>query len=88
MLRSQPDAYGMAMYRELERATGRDVSIGAVYATLDRLEAKDLLESSRGGGEARRRKASVPSLRHARCATGAGTESTWDDFSRGDSSGR
>lgn len=54
VVRVGPDAYGMAVRRELERVTGRGVSIGAVYATLDRLEAKELLASSRGGEGSRR----------------------------------
>ncbi len=33
------DAFGMGVRREIETRTGRDVAIGAVYATLDRLEA-------------------------------------------------
>jgi PadR family transcriptional regulator PadR len=41
-------AYGMAVRRELEGVTGREVAIGAVYATLDRLEAKGLVSSERG----------------------------------------
>jgi PadR family transcriptional regulator, regulatory protein PadR len=41
------EAYGMSVRREIEAVTGRDVSIGAVYATLDRLEAKRLVASSR-----------------------------------------
>ncbi|MFL5345762.1 MAG: PadR family transcriptional regulator [Hyalangium sp.] len=41
-------AYGMAVRRELEQVTGREVTIGAVYATLDRLEAKGLAASERG----------------------------------------
>lgn len=41
-------AYGMAVRRELEEVTGREVAIGAVYATLDRLEAKGLAASERG----------------------------------------
>jgi PadR family transcriptional regulator PadR len=40
-------AYGMAVRREIERVSGRDVAIGAVYATLDRLEAKGLATSER-----------------------------------------
>jgi len=32
--------------REIAHRTGRDVSIGAVYATLDRLAAKGLISSS------------------------------------------
>lgn len=47
VLRMRDDAYGMAVRREIDRVTGRDVSIGAVYATLDRLEAKGLLDSTR-----------------------------------------
>jgi PadR family transcriptional regulator, regulatory protein PadR len=47
VLRTAHEAYGMAVRRELERATGRDVAIGAVYATLDRLEAKGLVTSDR-----------------------------------------
>jgi PadR family transcriptional regulator PadR len=41
------EAYGMSVRREIEGATGRDVAIGAVYATLDRMEAKGLVESTR-----------------------------------------
>ena len=56
VLRSGEDAYGMGVRRELERVTGRDVAIGAVYATLDRLEAKGLVLSRRSaaGGTSRR----------------------------------
>jgi PadR family transcriptional regulator PadR len=45
----------MAVRREIERVVGRDVAIGAIYATLDRLEAKELLESERTGGRTPRR---------------------------------
>ena len=38
-------AYGVPVRREIERRTGRDVSRGAVYTTLDRLEGKGLLGS-------------------------------------------
>ncbi len=50
------DAFGMNVRREIESRTGRDVSIGAVYATLDRLEAKRLIASTRPrtGGASRR----------------------------------
>jgi PadR family transcriptional regulator, regulatory protein PadR len=47
VVRTSEDAYGMNVRRELEDVTGRDVAIGAVYATLDRLEAKGLVSSSR-----------------------------------------
>ena len=57
VLRAGADAYGMEVRREIERVTGRDLAIGAVYATLDRLEAKGLLRSRRtfGNGPSRRR---------------------------------
>jgi PadR family transcriptional regulator PadR len=47
VVRAGDDAYGMEVRREIEAATGRDLAIGAVYSTLDRLEAKDLLRSRR-----------------------------------------
>jgi PadR family transcriptional regulator PadR len=37
-------AFGGAVRREIEDRTGRPVAVGALYATLDRLEQKDLLE--------------------------------------------
>lgn len=47
VLRKGSDAYGMNVRREIEAVTGRDLTIGSVYATLDRLEAKGLVSSSR-----------------------------------------
>jgi len=53
-------AYGVSIRNEISSRTGRDVNIGAVYATLDRLEAKGLTSSSIGeptaerGGRAKR----------------------------------
>jgi len=47
VIRTGRDAYGMSIRRELEDLTGRSVAVGAVYATLDRLEAKRLLTSKR-----------------------------------------
>jgi PadR family transcriptional regulator, regulatory protein PadR len=57
VLRTRGEAYGMQVRREIERVTGRDLAIGAVYATLDRLEAKGLVASSRAlsAGASRRR---------------------------------
>lgn len=50
VVRTGADAYGMNVRRELEAVTGRDITIGSVYATLDRLEAKTLVASDRAGG--------------------------------------
>ena len=55
VLRMHEEAYGMAVRREIGRVTERELSIGAVYATLDRLEAKGLVDSTRGQGEGSRR---------------------------------
>jgi DNA-binding PadR family transcriptional regulator len=60
VLREEGEGYGMSIRRELEERAGREVSIGAVYATLDRLEEKGLVRSRDGeatpvrGGRARR----------------------------------
>lgn len=48
LIRLGDEAYGMAVRRELEDRAARDVSIGAVYATLDRLEEKGLVRSRLG----------------------------------------
>ena len=39
------DAYGLAIRRDISTRTGRDYSVGAVYTTLERLEAKGLVTS-------------------------------------------
>jgi DNA-binding PadR family transcriptional regulator len=36
-------AYGNAIRREIEERTGREIAVGAVYATLGRLEDKGLV---------------------------------------------
>ena len=48
------DAYGVAIKETIDRETSRDVSIGAVYAALDRLESKGLVESHEVAGSAAR----------------------------------
>jgi DNA-binding PadR family transcriptional regulator len=40
--------YGVPVQQFVERATGRKVSMGAVYAALERLEAKGFVRSLRG----------------------------------------
>ncbi len=54
VLRLGVDAYGMRVRREIAERTGRDVTIGAVYATLERLEAKGLVKSQIGDSTAER----------------------------------
>ena len=55
LLRLGKVGYGMTVRRELEATSGRSVSIGAVYATLDRLEAKGYLSSCRRSPSRERR---------------------------------
>jgi DNA-binding PadR family transcriptional regulator len=60
LLRLKDRAYGMAVRQEIEKRTGRNAAIGAVYATLDRMERKGLVTSELGeptlerGGRAKR----------------------------------
>jgi PadR family transcriptional regulator PadR len=44
-LELQDASYGAAIRQEIHARSGRDVSINAVYTTLDRLEGKGLLKS-------------------------------------------
>jgi PadR family transcriptional regulator PadR len=45
VLRLGDAAYGAAIRQEIHARSGRDVSISAVYTTLDRLESKGMVES-------------------------------------------
>jgi PadR family transcriptional regulator, regulatory protein PadR len=53
-------AYGVPIAREIERHRGRDVSVGSIYAALERMEAKKLVSSTLAdptperGGKAKR----------------------------------
>ena len=80
VLRTRGDAYGMHVRREIEQVTGRDLAIGAVYATLDRLEAKGLLTSSRviTDGPSRRMFAVTAAGARALAETRAMRERLWE----------
>jgi PadR family transcriptional regulator PadR len=54
LLRQPRDAYGATLQERIEDATGQDVSIGAIYTTLDRLERKGLVKSRWGEPTAER----------------------------------
>jgi DNA-binding PadR family transcriptional regulator len=60
ILRVREDAYGVPIRLEIESRTGRSVTVGALYRTLDRLEEKGYVTSSFGdptparGGRSRR----------------------------------
>ena len=69
------EAYGIAMRQEIESRTGREIAIGAIYATLGRLEDKGLVRYGLSrpqpvqGGRARKLYALTPAgtkaLRHS-----------------------
>lgn len=60
ILRIGENAYGVPIRSEIEKRTKREISIGALYSTLDRLENKGFVSSSfseprpERGGRARR----------------------------------
>ena len=60
VMRLTDGAYGVTVRREIENVTGRELSIGAAYATLVRLESKGFVTSYEGepaaerGGRAKR----------------------------------
>ena len=77
VVRTGADAYGMAVRRELESVTSRTVTIGSVYITLDRLEAKGLVTSARAAGGSRRVFAVTPRGAGALAETRAMRERLW-----------
>jgi DNA-binding PadR family transcriptional regulator len=48
ILRLQPTAYGVSLQQELKLRTGREYSVGAIYAALDKLERKGFVKSKEG----------------------------------------
>ncbi len=78
LMRLGDDAYGVPISQEIEQQSGREVVLGSVYATLDRLEEKGLVSSVLGeptperGGRAKRyfriTKKGVREVREARTA--------------------
>ena len=54
LVRLGPDAYGATVRREIEEHAGREVSISAIYTTLERLEQKGLVRSRIGEPTAER----------------------------------
>jgi PadR family transcriptional regulator PadR len=48
LIRLGEDAYGVPISREIERRSGREVALGSVYATLERLEETGLVTSELG----------------------------------------
>jgi PadR family transcriptional regulator PadR len=81
VIRVGDGAIGMSVRREIEGVTGRDLAIGAVYATLDRLEEKGYLRSRRtvSGSGSRRTFALTPAGARALAATRDMRDRLWRD---------
>lgn len=83
------EGYGVTIRREIEERAERDVSIGAVYATLSRLEDKGLVASwesdpeARRGGRARRHYRLEPAGVDALRATRGMMDRMWDGVDLG-----
>jgi PadR family transcriptional regulator PadR len=79
VMRLGPTSYGVAIREEIEARTGRKVSLGAIYPTLDRLETKGFVSSRRGeptpqrGGRAKRHYRLEP-------AGAAALRESWNEF--------
>jgi PadR family transcriptional regulator, regulatory protein PadR len=54
LLRQPADAYGVKIQERIEERIGREISIGALYTTLDRLEKKGFVSSKWGEATAER----------------------------------
>jgi PadR family transcriptional regulator PadR len=48
IMRQQPKAYGVSIQELIEERTGREYSVGAIYASLDRLQDKGYVASKQG----------------------------------------
>jgi len=92
LVRLGDDAYGVPISEAIEESTGREVALGSVYAALERLEEKALVESrwgdptpERGGRSKRHFCITKKGLREAREAR-AGLIRLWrgvPELSRG-----
>lgn len=49
--RLQDDAYGVRILESMNRSTGRDWSIGSIYAPLHRLQRKGLVKTTEGAAD-------------------------------------
>ena len=87
VLIASPDAYGAALQEVLAEEAGREVSLGAIYTALDRLDRKGLVISQLGeptpvrGGKRKRHYDLTPEgLEHVREARRV-RERMWDKIS-------
>jgi PadR family transcriptional regulator, regulatory protein PadR len=85
LVRLHGNAYGVPIHRKLSER-GKEVAIGAVYTTLDRLEEKGFVRSRRGdptperGGRAKRYFEITAAGQRALEETHAARKRMWDGF--------
>lgn len=83
LARLHQNAYGITIRREIEARTGRQLSLGAIYPTLDRLEEKGFVSSALSeptgerGGRSRRLYYLEPAGAAALMQTRAQLSSLW-----------
>jgi PadR family transcriptional regulator PadR len=89
VLRVAPNAYGVPIRREIEERTGRSLTVGALYRTLDRLEHKGYVVSwfgdptpERGGRSKRYFKVQPSGVRALRASRNA-LAAMWDGLEPG-----
>lgn len=50
----EDNAYGVTIRQQLKKAINRDVTLGALYSTIERLEKKGFITSKKGGAKPER----------------------------------
>ena len=94
VMRLGADSYGVSVRKEIETRTGRNVSLGAIYPTLDRLEAKGFVSSRQGeptperGGRSRRHFRLEPEGAAALHRSWEEFTSLWEGFEPGPATGK
>lgn len=89
--RLEGEGYGVTLRREIARRAGREVTLGSVYTTLERLEARGYVASrlgeptARRGGRAKRHYRLEPAGAEALVATRQMLERMWEDVDPGPS---
>jgi DNA-binding PadR family transcriptional regulator len=86
VMRLGPESYGVTIRQEIEARSGRDVSLGAIYPTLDRLEEKGYVKSYVGeptgerGGRSKRHFVLQPSGEEALRRSWQVLTALWDGY--------
>ena len=85
VMRLEDDAYGATIKRLIEESTGRRISIGALYTTLERLHAKGYVASHVGEptGERGGRRRKLYTLERKGHAALSRAYASWTSMTRG-----